>query len=69
MKRTYKIKNLHCADCARSLQEAIQSIRGVVNVEINFFLVFTEVQLNNGKKLEQHFVGCLLSFTQNHQKH
>ena len=36
MKKTYNIKNIHCADCARSLEESIATMQGVDFVHINF---------------------------------
>lgn len=36
MKKTYVIKNIHCADCARSLEEVISGLPGVKLAKINF---------------------------------
>ena len=36
MKKEYIIENVHCADCARSLELALGKIDGVKNAKINF---------------------------------
>ena len=36
MKKVYAIKNIHCADCARSLEEAINSFKEVDDAKLNF---------------------------------
>ena len=36
MQKEYIIKNIHCADCARVLGEAISKIDGVDSANINF---------------------------------
>ena len=36
MKKVYAIKNIHCADCARSLEETINSLKEVDDAKLNF---------------------------------
>ena len=36
MKKEYIIENVHCADCARSLELALGKIDGIKNAKINF---------------------------------
>jgi len=36
MKKTYRLKNLDCANCAAKMERAIKKIEGVSFVEINF---------------------------------
>lgn len=36
MKKTYKLIDLDCADCARKMEEAIAKIKGVDEVSISF---------------------------------
>lgn len=38
MKKTYKMENLECANCARKMEEAIKKLDGVENATINFML-------------------------------
>lgn len=37
MKKTYKLENLGCANCAQRMEDAINKIEGVKNACINFF--------------------------------
>ena len=36
MKKTYKLVDLDCANCARKMEDAIQKLDGVESVNINF---------------------------------
>ena len=36
MKKTYKLINLDCANCARKMEDAIRKIDGVTEVSVNF---------------------------------
>lgn len=36
MKKIFKLENIHCADCARALEETIKSFNGVKNAKIDF---------------------------------
>jgi len=36
MKKTYKLQDLDCANCARKMQDAIARIDGVDDVTVNF---------------------------------
>lgn len=36
MKKTYRIEQLNCAHCAAKMQQAIEKIRGVTAVSVNF---------------------------------
>lgn len=38
MKKTYKMENLDCANCARKMEDAIRKLDGVENVSVNFML-------------------------------
>jgi len=36
MKKTYKLFDLDCANCARKMEDAIRKIDGVTNATVNF---------------------------------
>ena len=36
MKKTYKLEDLDCANCARKMEEAIAKLPGVTAVSVNF---------------------------------
>lgn len=36
MKKTYKLENLDCANCAAKMEETIKKIEGVVSVSVSF---------------------------------
>lgn len=44
MKKIYNIKNVHCADCARSLEEAISGMKGVKTAKLNFLTEKLELE-------------------------
>ena len=49
MKKIYKLRNLHCADCARSLQETIQNFENVQYASINFVTEKFEIEIEDVK--------------------
>lgn len=38
MKKTYKMENLDCANCARKMEDAIKKLDGVQNAAVNFMM-------------------------------
>lgn len=38
MKKTYKMENLDCANCARKMEGAIKKLDGVQNATVNFMM-------------------------------
>ncbi len=38
MKKSFKLKNLDCANCARKMEDAIKKIDGVKDANVNFLL-------------------------------
>lgn len=36
MKRTFKLEDLDCANCAAKMEEAIRKLEGVTKVSVNF---------------------------------
>ena len=47
MKKIYTIKNIHCADCARSLQEVISGLDKVKFASINFLTERLELEIDD----------------------
>lgn len=50
MKKIYKLENIHCADCARALEETIKSFNGVKKATINFVTEKFEVEFDDDKQ-------------------
>lgn len=38
MKKTYKLEELDCANCAVKMEESIKKIDGVININVNFIM-------------------------------
>ena len=38
MKKTFKMENLDCANCAGKMEEGIKKIDGVINANVSFLL-------------------------------
>lgn len=38
MKKTYKLRDLDCANCAQKMEEAIRKVEGVEDASVNFML-------------------------------
>ena len=36
MKKTYKLENLDCANCAAKIENAVKEIEGVINASVSF---------------------------------
>lgn len=36
MKKTYKLEDLDCANCAAKMEEAVRNIKGVKSASVNF---------------------------------
>ena len=36
MKKTYKLRDLDCANCAQKMEEAIRKVEGVEDASVNF---------------------------------
>ena len=49
MKKTFKMENLDCANCAAKMEEGIKKIEGVVNANVSFLLqkVVIEADVEN----------------------
>ena len=49
MKKTFRIENIHCADCARALEEVISGQDGVIFAKINFVCERFEIEIKDDK--------------------
>ncbi|MDY3052010.1 MAG: cation transporter [Ndongobacter sp.] len=49
MKKSYQLKHLGCANCARKMGEAIGKIDGVSSATVNFVLSRLSVEAEEGK--------------------
>ena len=70
MKKTYKLENLCCANCAAKMEHRINKIKGVENASINFMFQRLDIEADDShfeeiideaaaicKKIEP---GCIL---------
>ncbi|NLW52397.1 MAG: heavy metal transporter [Tissierellia bacterium] len=51
MKKTYKLENLGCANCANLMGEHISKLDGVSNAKVNFMLSKLTVEVEEGKEV------------------
>ena len=61
MKKTFKMENLDCANCAAKMEEGIKKIEGVVNANVSFLLqkVVIEADVENFDEIvEKAAVVC-----------
>ncbi len=38
MRKTYKMENLDCANCAMKMEQAINKLEGVISASVNFMM-------------------------------
>lgn len=50
IKKTYKMEDLDCANCARKMQDAVNKLEGVEECEINFMMQKMTVSFNEDDK-------------------
>lgn len=64
MKKTYKLKNLSCADCARKMGDKISELEGVKGAKVNFMLSKLTVEVDKKEDLPDLEVleGVIKSF-------
>ena len=55
MQKEYVIKNIHCADCARVLAEAISKVDGVLVANINFVRQKFNLEIDDTKDFAEVF--------------
>lgn len=51
MKKTYKLNNLGCANCANVMGEKIEKLEGVKSAKVNFMLSKLTVEVDDEKDL------------------
>ena len=49
MKKTYKMRNLDCANCAARMEEAIRKLDGVAEVNISFLTQKLTIQAEEAR--------------------
>ena len=49
MKKTYKLRDLDCANCAQKMEEAIRKVEGVEDASVNFMLQKMTVTADEAK--------------------
>ncbi|OQB25032.1 MAG: zinc/cadmium/mercury/lead-transporting ATPase [Firmicutes bacterium ADurb.Bin182] len=52
MKKTFELENLHCANCALNMENAIRKIDGVQNASINFITRRMTVKITDAVSFE-----------------
>src|SRR3990172_2306972 len=48
----FKLRGMHCASCATTIERAVASVPGVVESQVNFATETLTVSLNNGARSE-----------------
>lgn len=51
MKKTYKLENLGCANCANVMSEKIAKLDGVTKAKVNFMLSKLTVEVDDAGKM------------------
>ena len=59
MQKEYIIKNIHCADCARVLGEAIMKVDGIVDAKINFVRQKLTLNIEDGANFNEIYLHVL----------
>lgn len=52
MKKSYRLKNLDCANCALKMENEIKKIDGVTNASVSFMTQRMTIETEDGKSLE-----------------
>ena len=52
MKKTYKLENIDCANCAMEMERAISKLEGVEEAKINFLLQKLTLRLKEDADLD-----------------
>lgn len=52
MKKTFKMQNLDCANCAAKMEQAIQKIPGVISANISFMTQKLTLEYDETKEAE-----------------
>ncbi len=49
MKKTYKVLNLDCANCAAKFEDAVKKLDGVINAQVNFLTQKLVIEAQDNK--------------------
>ena len=49
MTKTFRLKNLDCANCAAKLERAVGKLDGVTSARVNFFALKLNVEIDDGR--------------------
>ena len=52
MKKSYRLKNLDCANCALKMENEIKKIDGVTNASVSFMTQRMTIETEDGRSLE-----------------
>ena len=52
MKKTYRLENLDCANCAAKIERALQKLEGVVSASVNFMSQRMSLECADGAEAE-----------------
>ena len=59
MKKTYKLVDLDCANCARKMQDAISKLDGVTACTVNFLTQKLTIEADDVDALMKDVVKCI----------
>ena len=59
MKKTYKLVDLDCANCARKMQDAISRLDGVTGCTVNFLTQKLTIEADDVDALMKYVVKCI----------
>ena len=59
MKKTYKLVDLDCANCARKMQDAISKLDGVTGCTVNFLTQKLTIEADDVDALMKDVVKCI----------
>ena len=52
MKKSYRLKNLDCANCALKMENEIKKIDGVINANVSFMTQRMTIEIEDDKNLD-----------------
>ncbi len=58
MKKTYKLIDLDCANCARKMEEAIKKLPGVTDAAVNFLTQKMTIEADDVDAVMKDVVKC-----------
>ena len=53
MKKTYKLENLDCANCAAKMEDGIRKIDGVKSAEVSFILQKLTIEADSADVMDE----------------